>query len=407
MIVRTIRFGLLVSILTAIGHASPASAAAILSVTPTSLTLQANTGSNVANRLVTVSKTGNGVRNWSVVAPTATWLTVSPTSGKDAGTLTLTFRTSALAAGTYQTSFAVKSSSGSSVTVTVKVTMVASSTTTPTTSTATTFYVSTTGADTNPGTQSSPVRTIQKAVSLANTAQRRWSGLARGDRGGNLPRNRRSWLPENRCRTHHRGRRPQHGPDRHGRLVNGLDRAGRRLAGALSGRYQWGMKAVPSGWTGYWNWDGNGYKRDVLRRSEMIYVNGSPLRGVLTRAELSAAGTFYVDEGAAKLYMRLPAGISLTGSTVEVGMRVNVLKMSGRRNVTLRNFSVLRSRGGLQDTAVLINSFAQCRHRECASPMDRLRRLGGVQFFWRPHHEISIFRQWRGTARDAGAASAL
>jgi Right handed beta helix region len=63
-----------------------------------------------------------------------------------------------------------------------------------------------------------------------------------------------------------------------------------------------------------------------------------------------------VDEGAAKLYMRLPAGISLSGSTVEVGMRVNVLKMSGRRNVTLRNFSVLRSRGGLQDTALLINA---------------------------------------------------
>ena len=47
--------------------------------------------------------------------------------------------------------------------------------------------------------------------------------------------------------------------------------------------YKWGMKPIPNGWGDYWNWDGNGYKRDILRRSEMVYVNGSPLRGVLTR----------------------------------------------------------------------------------------------------------------------------
>jgi Right handed beta helix region/Viral BACON domain/Protein of unknown function (DUF1565) len=450
MIVRTIRFGLLVSILTAIGHASPASAAAILSVTPTSLTLQANTGSNVANRLVTVSNTGNGALNWSVVAPTATWLTVLPTSGKDAGTLTLTFRTSALAAGTYQTSFAVKTNSGSSVTVTVKVTMVAPSTalagvsvtpaavtggagstgtvtlataapaggavvtlassnlnaaTVPasvtvaanaTTATfaiatkavtavtavtitatrsgvaktatltvnppsttaptgASTFYVSTTGADTNPGTQSSPFRTIQKAVLLANTANAAGQASSVVIAAGTYRETVDLGLQKTDAALIIGGAGPS-------TVLTGADVWSTGWTSQADGSlvhswpYQWGMKAVPSSWSGYWNWDGNGYKRDVLRRSEMIYVNGSPLRGVLTLAELSAAGTFYVDEGAAKLYMRLPAGISLSGSTVEVGMRVNVLKMSGRRNVTLRNFSVLRSRGGLQDTALLINA---------------------------------------------------
>jgi hypothetical protein len=84
MIVRPIRLIWFVSILTALAHAAPASAAAKLSVTPTSLTLQANTGSTVPSQPVQASNAGNGVLNWSVVPPTATWLTVSPTSGKGA-----------------------------------------------------------------------------------------------------------------------------------------------------------------------------------------------------------------------------------------------------------------------------------------------------------------------------------
>ena len=171
--------------------------------------------------------------------------------------------------------------------------------------------------------------------------------------------------------------------------------------------YQWGMKPVPSGWTGYWNWDGNGYKRDILRRSEMIYVNGSPLRGVLTLAELSAAGTFYVDEAAAKVYMRLPVGVNLTGSTIEVGMRVNVLKMSGRRNVTLRNFSVMRNRGGLQDTAAAHQQFtAMSSSRMCRSD-------GPLTQAWARHlplacaSEIQYFPTMACMARGVGAASTL
>ena len=53
-------------------------------------------------------------------APTATWLSVSPTSGTGAGTITLTFQTAALTAGNYTTSFAVQSGT-QSVTVNVQV----------------------------------------------------------------------------------------------------------------------------------------------------------------------------------------------------------------------------------------------------------------------------------------------
>jgi hypothetical protein len=120
--------------------------------------------------------------------------------------------------------------------------------------------------------------------------------------------------------------------------------------------YRWGMKPIPNGWGGYWNWDGNGYKRDILRRSEMVYVNGAPLRGVLTLGELATAGTFYVDESTGRLHMRLPGGISLSGASIEVGVRVTPLTIAGRRNLTLRNFAVMRSRGAVQDSAIAITN---------------------------------------------------
>ena len=64
-------------------------------------------------------------REWSVVPANASWLSVSPTSGVNDGTLTLTFTTSALAAGQYQTSFRVQSATGSAVTVNVQASIVA------------------------------------------------------------------------------------------------------------------------------------------------------------------------------------------------------------------------------------------------------------------------------------------
>ncbi len=101
----------------------PVATQPVLSVSPTSLTLQAAGGTNVPNKTIQITNSGTGTLKWSVVAPTASWLKVSPTSGTGNGTVTLTFPTSALAAGTYQTSFQVTSNAGSAVTVPVKVTI--------------------------------------------------------------------------------------------------------------------------------------------------------------------------------------------------------------------------------------------------------------------------------------------
>jgi hypothetical protein len=102
---------------------APAAAAPVLSVSPTALSVQGTVGTNIASKTVQVSKSGNRRLRWTVSAPTASWLTVSPTSGTNAGTLTVSFRTSTLAAGTYSASFAVQDGT-SVVRVTVSATMV-------------------------------------------------------------------------------------------------------------------------------------------------------------------------------------------------------------------------------------------------------------------------------------------
>ena len=94
------------------------------SVSPTSVSVQANAGSNPPSQTVRVKQRGKSTA-WSVVPANASWLSVSPTSGVNDGTLTLTFTTSALAAGQYQTSFRVQSATGSAVTVNVQASVVA------------------------------------------------------------------------------------------------------------------------------------------------------------------------------------------------------------------------------------------------------------------------------------------
>jgi hypothetical protein len=349
------RFGFFVLVLVALILPTSAIAQPVLSVSPTSFTLTANVGTNLPNQAVTIRNAGNQALRWSIASPTANWLSVSPTSGVNSGTLTLTLRTSALAGGTYQGSFAVRSSTGSSMTVTVGVTMVAptSTTTAPATFSGTTAYVSTSGSDTNAGTQTSPVRTIQRGVAIANqvnaTGQASRVLIAAGV---------------------YREAVDLNGQQTDAALVIEGAGASTILTGAdnwstswtpqsdgsyvRAWPYAWGMKPIPSGWESYWNWDGNGYKRDALRRSEMVYVNGRGLLGVLSRSGL-VAGTFHVDESARLIYLRLPSGVSMP-ATIEVGVRLTPLRINGRRNVTLRNFAVMRNRGAVQDNGVNVTN---------------------------------------------------
>jgi len=84
----------------------PASAGPVLSVSAPSVTVQGTVGSD-ASATMQVVNAGNGALKWSVVGVTPSWLSVSPTSGINTKTLTLTVHTSGLSAGQYPASFTV------------------------------------------------------------------------------------------------------------------------------------------------------------------------------------------------------------------------------------------------------------------------------------------------------------
>ena len=124
-LVRSARFYLL--FVAAILLPQSVAAQATLSVVPTSVSVQTNVGTNAPSQTVQVRKSGPGALRWNVVPPAAAWVTVSPTSGTNNATLTLTFQTIGLAAQAqpYTTSFNVVSGT-QSVTVNVAVTIVGS-----------------------------------------------------------------------------------------------------------------------------------------------------------------------------------------------------------------------------------------------------------------------------------------
>ncbi len=124
---------------------SPTTVAITISIAPpsmqvntTGLTYSAPAGTNPAAQSINITNIGGGTLTWTTGVPSATWLSVSPTSGSDAPNVTssptFSVNSAGLAAGSYSATVAVTPSVGSAVTITVTLTVTAvTPTPTPTT----------------------------------------------------------------------------------------------------------------------------------------------------------------------------------------------------------------------------------------------------------------------------------
>ncbi len=74
---------------------------------------------------------------------------------------------------------------------------------------------------------------------------------------------------------------------------------------------------------------------DIVRRQEMVFVNGAMLNQVLSLDQM-AEGTFFVDDGNARVYAWGPAGTNISGSQVEVAVRPHLFVAERMSNVVLR-----------------------------------------------------------------------
>jgi hypothetical protein len=94
-----------------------------LAVTPGSLSFGATQGgADPAAKTISVSNAGGGSLNWTA-SETASWLTISPASGTNAGTITATPSIAGLAPGTYNTDVTVTATGAAGSPKTVPVTL--------------------------------------------------------------------------------------------------------------------------------------------------------------------------------------------------------------------------------------------------------------------------------------------
>ena len=105
------------------GSATPA-----IGLSPTSLAFSGMAGgANPTAKTIGVSNTGGGTLTWTS-SDNATWLTLTPVSGTNAGTMTASVNTAGLAAGTYNATVTISATGATAKTVPVTLTATAAGT---------------------------------------------------------------------------------------------------------------------------------------------------------------------------------------------------------------------------------------------------------------------------------------
>lgn len=109
--------------------------------------------------------------------------------------------------------------------------------------------------------------------------------------------------------------------------------------------HNWGLSPVP-------NWGGDAPNvPDVLRRREIVFVNGKLLRQVTSSSQLSG-DTYYVDEGSNRITIKLNSSTSINNMTVEVGMREALFSLNDASNVIVRGLTFQHANSHFDDGAV-------------------------------------------------------
>ncbi len=92
-------------------------------------------------------------------------------------------------------------------------------------------------------------------------------------------------------------------------------------------RYVWGAYKNP--------WEGHVEMKEIVRRREMVFVNGKRLTQVLNRSDVKA-GTFMVDEDEALIWMLPPKGVDMASATIEAAQREKLWWQEYEHNITIR-----------------------------------------------------------------------
>ena len=239
-------------------------------------------------------------------------------------------------------------------------------------------------SDQNPGSQGLPFKTISRAAAAAMTNNANQVGTKVLITAGTYRES--IALPENGRETD----APIIFEAAGEVIVSGSDvwTGWRKVAGAdvltHAWPYTWGLAPVPPGWEPHVK------LKDIVRRREMVYVNGAPLDQALSHAELQA-GRFFADEKARRIYMRLLEGLTVDKAAVEVAVRPRLFSASGKTNIVLRGIIFQHGNTALDEPAVLFYDSSNILVEDC-------------QFRWNNWGGLGFGRSRNITARRNGAS---
>ena len=203
------------------------------------------------------------------------------------------------------------------------------------------------GSDSNSGAQSSPLKTIQTAVSKANALNQKGVGVKVEVSAGvyrefvNVGNYKTTSAPFT-LESSVTGAAVVAGSD----VLTGwnVDSSGIYTRGWT---YDQTACNLPSGWPKTF--------APIFLHNEMIFVNGTPLTQVLAWADLKP-GTFFINNKYAVIHIFPPAGTDMSTATVEAAVRPQTLSVEGRTNVVVRGLVFKHAASCINNAGAAINA---------------------------------------------------
>jgi len=108
-----------------------------------------------------------------------------------------------------------------------------------------------------------------------------------------------------------------------------------------------GTCARPSGWPAAFS--------SIALHTEMIFVNGFPLTQVLSYSQMRA-GTFYINESSGSLHVWPAAGTNMQTALVEAATRPKTVSIVGRTNIVLRGLALTQAASCINASGATVTS---------------------------------------------------
>jgi len=186
-----------------------------------------------------------------------------------------------------------------------------------------------TGSDTNPGTESKPLKTIGAAISMAETNNHNSIGTKVTVEAGTYR--------ESLSMTH--SSKDTSLPITIEAATNGtVIVSGATIYTGFS-EYSENHSIYTTSWNNNWGTCAQltscPFQQEITMRQELVAVNGTLLTEVLSLTQMEQ-GTFYVDENANLLYLWPATGTNMGTATVEAGTSSSLLSISHKSYIVIR-----------------------------------------------------------------------